>query len=364
MLHHRQLLLVAILAWSVSAMAVHAEGEAPGEPCNALCRLWLGRADRPKEVAPPPVVAAEAPPPVEAPPQDQEPETLPIVRMKRNIVPRTRRSASPPLALQPSDGPGEDGPGAQGAPAGRPVPAATVSQPMDLTPEEAAAPLEPVPAVRPTPIPPRRPMPRIRQARFKRPLPSASQDLPVSLSVTEPQPGSRQVARPALLSGRDRPGRGATLPQVARPAAAPSAAPGARPSAVAMTPPVPLPTSRARPPQPPLVDMSDLRGVLPTASIPSATAPPRVAAPVPATMSALDAGSTSVGRTAPATDPARLHDVAPGPRHALTADSTTLGPVAPKRLDAANPDEALETLKQTILRSAQEALKRSEAHGL
>lgn len=347
--HYRRLPLIAILAWSVSAAAVHAQSEGLGEPCNALCRFWLGRGDRPAEPPRPPVAAAEAPPPVEAVPADQEPETLPIVRMKRPVAPRGRR----PLALRPSDGSvGEGQGGAQEAPGDPRRLPGTASQPMDLTPDEATAQAEPVPEARPLPMPPRRPMPRTRQARSRRPGSSVTEELPVSLSVAEPRPGSRPAA---AAPGRDRPVKPVAPSKVAKPAVAP-AAPAARPSAVAVTSP-------ALPPGPPVVDGPVLRGILPALPAPPMAVPLAVAAPAPAAVSSLDAGSTSVGRTAPAVDPKHLHDVAPGPRPALTADSTATVPVAAKRPEPTDPDAALENLKETILRSAQEALKQSDVHG-
>lgn len=358
--HYRRLLLVAILAWSASAMAVQAQSEGTGEPCNALCRFWLGR-DRPKEPPPPPVVAAEAPPPAETvQQQDVEPETLPIVRMKRKAALRTRRPASLPVALQPSDVPVEDGQGgARDVPVAPPAAAATVSQPMDLTPDEAAASAEPRLEVRPPPTPPRRPALRVRQARSRRPAPPSTDALTVSLSVAEP--GSRQTAASAQASpGRDRPGRAAAPSHLGKPAIAPAAA-VARPSAVAVRSPGPVPVPQLRPPQPPLVDMSDLRGVLPPPSAPSNGAPLGIVAPAGLWLS--DTGTTSVGRTTSTTDPARLHDVAPGPRHSMTADTRSPVPAAAKGPDTANPDQALEDLKQTILRSAQEALEQSQGQG-
>lgn len=339
---YRRLLLVAILAWSASAVAVHAENEDSGAPCNALCRFWLGHGDRSKEPQPAPVVAAQAPPPAVAVPQDPESETPPIVRMKRKAAFRTRRPASPPPASLPSDVPvDEEQSGAQGAVATAPPPTASALQPMELVPDEAVAPAEPAPEVRPPPIPPHRPMLQSRQARLRRPARPSKDEPSVALSATHQ--GSRQPAGPV-----------SALSKLSKPAMAPAAS-AARPSVVAVT----APRSPARPP---VDDASDLLGTLPPSSAPSIVALPGVPTPAPAALSSLDAGSTSVGRTTPAIETAHLHDVAPGPRPALTADSTATVPVAAKRQDT-NPDEVLETLKETILRSAQEALKQSEGHG-
>lgn len=332
---YRRLLLVAILAWSASAVAVHAENETAGEPCNVLCRFWLGRAEKAPQQQP--VVAAQAPSPVAAGPQDPEPDTPPIVRMKRKAVLRTRRPASAPPASLSSELPvEEEQTGAAGSLAASPPPAAASPQPMDLTPDEAVAPAEPAPELRLPPIPPHRPPPQ-RQARSRRPVHPPKEELPVSLSVAATRQGSGQAVGPSTM---------------VKPATAP-AAPAPRPSSVAV----------ASPDRPLVEETSGLLGTLPTSSAPSIITLPGVATPAPAAVSSLDAGSTSVGRTVPAADTAYLHDVAPGPKPAITADSTATVPAAGKRPDNTNPDEMLEDLKATILRSAQETLKQSEGHG-
>lgn len=329
---YRRLLLVAILAWSASAGAVRAENDGAGEPCNTLCRFWLGRSDNRQEAPPPPAAATEALPAVATSPQDQEPEVLPIVRMKRKAAPGSGRPASPPLVLQQIDGPVDGGQGGD-----VPAVSATASHPMNLTPDEAA---EPAPAVGLPPIPPRRMVPRVRQARSKRPMPFGG-ELPVSLSVAEPR-----SKHPAAIPARDRLVKTAAPPKLVKPAGM-AVVPVARPAAVAVATPVGLAPL-------PVADAADLRGGLP--ALPSVS-------PGPATPSQLDMGSTSVGRTAVMTDPKHLHDVAPGPRPALTADSTATIPTVAKRPDMTDPDQALENLKQTILRSAQEAVRQSDVHG-
>ncbi len=67
-------------------------------------------------------------------------------------------------------------------------------------------------------------------------------------------------------------------------------------------------------------------------------------------------------QAAPVLDPRRLHDAAPGPQTVGTVTQTSSIPrtTGPARAD---PENALEDLKATIMRSAQEALKQSEVHG-
>lgn len=344
----RRLLLVAILAWSASAVAVHAEDDgSSGEHCNAFCRFWLGRGDRQPD-APPPVTAAEAPPPIGAAPPD-EPEALPRVRLKTN---RGRRAASAPgREREPAAVPADEGQGA--APDAARPPGAASAQPMDLTPEEAAAAAAEPPAVaRPTPVPPPRPAMRGRQTRvgqWKRPVP------PARSPAAEPQPMPRDMAGPGGATGSVKDG-------AARAPASPSGSPVAHAIAVAPRPPataaarLPAPSVRSTPP-------AD-RGIagLPAAA-PSLSSTPGTAPLDGRTLPERDARLPGLTPGAPRVDPKRLHDVAPGPRPAGAVTQTSSIPRAPTRPARADPEDALEDLKATIMRSAQEALKQSEVHG-
>lgn len=355
MQHYRRLLMVAILAWSASAVAVRAEDEGSSVvSCNAFCRFWLGRGADQNETSPtppPPVAAAEAPSPIQAAPQPEEPEVQPRVRLKGNRSRTTARAL--PVIQQPAKSPVEEGQGVEpGAPSASPPPsAAAMSRPMDLTPEQAADSTEPPAQARPIPMPPR-PLKRSRQAqavRSKRPVP-ARQVSPGVVPSQELRPASSDtgVADAANERARKGPASPASKPPVTRLiAVAPSPAPP--PLAVPATPPASLaPAAKATLAEQPPAEVSGLRGSM--ASLDGRT------------LQAPDTHRSLPERLVPVLDPRRLHDVAPGPRTAEAVQTSSM-PRAPARPARADPEEAFEDLKATIMRSAQEALKQSEVHG-
>lgn len=353
---YRRLLLVAILAWSASAVVVHAQDDGSSvAPCNAFCRFWLGRDASQKETPPPPAppaATAETQPPAEGGPQPEEPEALPRMLMKGKGI--KRAAGAPPAMQQPAiQQPAaavEEGQGAQpDARGASSAPATAASQPMDLTPEEAAAAAEPPVQERPVPLPPR-PLRRSRQARTDRPklpLMPGQQPLPGAVRTAASRPTSTDVVETGTTATTSEPARRAV------PAVKP---PSARPVAGA-------PASAPRHP------------VLAAAPLPDAPGTAPHAKPRPAVLSRLDVGPPLLeGRTlpdpdahrlpleqpAPSLDPRRAHDVAPGPRTAQSLTQTSSIPRTPARAD---PEDSLEDLKATIMRSAQEALKQSEVHG-
>lgn len=365
---YRRLMLVAILAWSTSAVAVHADEEGSSNaPCNSFCRFWLGRGNHQNEAPPPPAAAAEALPPVEAAPPD-DPDTPPQQGVKRRGN-RARMVSEPPATDQPVVLPPEGGQGLGPDAPNAPPPASALSQPMDLTPEEAAAAAAPRVEARPIPLPPRPPR-RSRQAQaahIRRPVPPVHQNRPGAVPAIELQPGSETVAgtgTAGVKTDHDR-SISTSLPlKQSRPRAI-----GAAPVPVRL-----LPVMAATPPGPPLRARSGLSS--PTLS--SAAIMPPAGPPRPAELSRLDAGPVApedrartdpkarpegLKQASPALDPHRLHDVAPGPPTGEAMNQTSSIPRTAPRPVRADPEDAFEDLKATIMRSAQDALKQSEVHG-